>query len=60
MNVPHGWSKQAIMLGFNFESESFCTSLELFERMEVAEAIYKDSGAHYQTKQPRLNDNISS
>ena len=55
--MHHGWAKQEMMLGFDFESESFCAALELFERTEVEESIYKSSGALYQTKHPREDYN---
>ena len=32
-DVPHGWANQATMIGFDFESDSFHTALELFKRM---------------------------
>ena len=36
-SVTHGWSKEEMMLGFNFENNPFCAELELLEHMEVAE-----------------------
>ena len=51
--VPHGWSKQAMMFGFNSESEPLRSALVLFDWMEVAESIYAVSVSHYETKQPR-------
>ena len=32
-SVPYGWSKQAIMIRFDFEREPFRDVLELFKRM---------------------------
>ena len=59
-DVPHGCSKQAIMSGFDFESEPFCAALELFKVMEVAELIYEYAILPSQTKQPRAYANQSS
>ena len=52
-----GTNKKSMMLGFDFESETFHAVLELFERMEVAEEIYEDEGAPSQTKQSRVDAN---
>ena len=55
-----GTNKKSMMLGFDFESETFHAVLELFERMEVAEEIYEDEGAPSQTKQSRVDANRDS
>ena len=43
-----------------FEIEPFRAALELFQRMEVAEAIYECDRAPSQTKQPRIYANRDS
>ena len=58
--MPHGWSNQAMMLRFDFESEPFRAALEIFESIEVAEMIYEFAGALSQTKQPRAYANKAS
>ena len=58
--VPHWWAKQAMMLGFDFESETFRSAPELLERTEIAEAIYESAGSPSRTKQPGLDANWAS
>ena len=51
--ILHGWSKQAMVIRFDFKSDPFCADTELFKRMEVAESIYEGAGAPYQNKYTR-------
>ena len=37
--VPHGWAKQAMMLGFDFKIDPLCSAPELSKRMAVAKSI---------------------
>ena len=39
-----------MILCFDFESEPFRDAIELFNRMEVSEAIYEGAGAPSETK----------
>ena len=39
--VPNGWAKQAYIQGWDFEMNRYKATCKLFERMEVAEKIYK-------------------
>ena len=39
--MPNIWSKQAYVQGFDFESITFKKSVNMFERMEISESIYK-------------------
>ena len=48
-----------MMLGLDLESESLCAALELFKRMEVAEAIYEGAIAPSKNKHPREYSNQS-
>ena len=50
--APHGWSKQAIMLGFDFNSYTFCPALNLFEQMETSEGIHEGESEPFENKQP--------
>ena len=56
-DVLHVWANQAMMIGFDFDSEPLHDVLELFKRMEVAESIYEGAGAPSQTKHPRMDSN---
>ena len=42
--VPHRSANQEMLLGFDFQSETFRAALELFGRMEIAESIYEGAG----------------
>ena len=39
--MPNSWSEQVCVQGFNCESIYFKNSLNMFERMEIAESIYE-------------------
>ena len=39
--VPNGWSKKAYLQGWDFDMKTFRETCEMFERMEIAEQIYK-------------------
>ena len=51
--MPHGWAKQAMTIGFDFERESFRAVLELFERMELVDTIYEGAESPTKTRQPK-------
>ena len=38
-SMPHSWSKQAHVQGFDCETIYFQKSVNMFERMEIAESI---------------------
>ena len=40
--MPNIWSKQAYVKGLYCRSISFKEAVNIFERMEIAESIYKD------------------
>ena len=40
-SMPTIWSKQAFIQGFYFGSFTFKNSVNMFQRMEIAESIYK-------------------
>ena len=50
--VTHIWDNQAMVIRFDFESETFQSALKLFKHMEVVEAIYEGSRVTYKNKQP--------
>ena len=50
--VTHIWDNQAMVISFDFESETFQSALKLFKHMEVVEAIYEGSRVTYKNKQP--------
>ena len=54
-SVTHGCANQAMILGFDYESETLFSALEPFERMEIAEAIYEGVGSPSITKHPRAD-----
>ena len=39
--MPNSWSKQAYIQGFDCEYITFKKSVNIFERMEIADSIYK-------------------
>ena len=39
--TPNSWSKQAYVQGFDCESILFKKAVNVFDRMEIAESIYK-------------------
>ena len=39
--VPNSWVKQAYIQGWYFGGRSYKETCEMFERMEIAEVIYK-------------------
>ena len=39
--MPNSWSKQAYIQGLDCESITFNKSVNMFERMEIAESITK-------------------
>ena len=39
--IPNSWYKQVYVQGFDFESISLKKAVNMFERMEIAESIYK-------------------
>ena len=40
--IPNGWSKQAYLQGFSFESVPFKKAINMFEHMEISEKIYEE------------------
>ena len=40
-SMPNSWSKQAYVQGFNWKYTTLKQSVNLFERMDIAEYIYK-------------------
>ena len=40
-SMPNSWSKQAYIQGLDCESITFNKSVNMFERMEIAESITK-------------------
>ena len=40
-SIPNSWSKQAYVQGFYCESILLKNAVKMFERMEIAESIYK-------------------
>ena len=45
-NMPNSWSKQAYVQGFDCESITFKKAVNMFERMEIADFIYKGVVEH--------------
>ena len=43
--VQKYWTRQAYIQGWDFEGRSYKETCDMFERMEIAEAIY-EGGAH--------------
>ena len=41
--IPNYWCKQAYVQGFDCNSISFKNTVNIFERMEIAEYIYEDA-----------------
>ena len=39
--MHNSWSRQAYVKGFDSESTTFNKSVNMFERMEIAESIYE-------------------
>ena len=39
--MTNGWCDKVLVLGFNFESESSQTAVDLFDRIETTEDIYE-------------------
>ena len=39
--MPNSWSRQAYVQGFYCESITFKKAVNLFDRMEISESIYK-------------------
>ena len=40
-SVPNSWSKQAYVQGFDWKSITLKKSFKLFERMDIAESMFK-------------------
>ena len=40
-SMPNSWIKQAYVQGFYWKSITFKTSVNVFDRMEIAESIYE-------------------
>ena len=45
-SMPNSWSKHAYVQGFACESVTFKKAVEMFERIEIAESIYKGVVEH--------------
>ena len=58
--IPTTWTKQAMIIGFKFERESFWYLFELFEHMGVAENFYKGSIEPSKNKLSGVDDNRTS
>ena len=48
--MPNSWSKQAYVQGFYFKYILFKKAVNMFERMEIAESIYKGVVEHFYKK----------
>ena len=57
--IPNSWAKQAYIQGWGFEERSYKETCNIFERMEIAEEIYK-GGSPTQNTQRAESDRASS
>ena len=55
--MPNSWSKQVYVQGFDCENISFKRSVNLFERMEIAEIIYEGAATPSYKKTTRKESN---
>ena len=49
-SMPNSWSKQAYVKGFDWKSITLKKSVNVFERMDIAEYIYKSVVEYYYKK----------
>ena len=56
-SIPNSWSKQEYVMGFDCESITFKTAVNMFEYIKIAESIYKVISELSYRKPNRVYDN---
>ena len=58
--LPNGWSKKACIQSFTFDSESYSTANDLFNRMETAKTFYKGFAKSSESQNGKLPTSIAT